>query len=344
MERLDDIYEDAAKRRAGILADVAEAERDAIEDAHQQREDRERSYRQTLIDIEINYQRELQDIQSGYEYELTELVRRNDAVSILRLQRQTNERIRQAKTGRDREKEDAGRGYARDMEELNIHLARRRAELKQDAQKRLQEFEESLQEQLAAYQENLEKEQTELERSLERRQEDLERHREWEDEDRQEAHQAELAELGAHFAGLETITESGLNYLLEQHGGAIQNLADMWSGYYDWKKNAATGEFDQGGPSWGGSAPDDEDAYNEGYQSGGFGVAQRPTTIKIGERGPEAFAAIPLGSANVRHSFSDVNVNLHGVTPQTEAQLQPVLMEAFLGIVTAVKAQVGAQS
>jgi hypothetical protein len=46
--------------------------------------------------------------------------------------------------------------------------------------------------------------------------------------------------------------------------------------------------------------------------------------------------------STVRHTFGDVNVNLHGVTPQTEAQLQPVIMEAFLGIVQAVQSQVAA--
>jgi hypothetical protein len=80
-----------------------------------------------------------------------------------------------------------------------------------------------------------------------------------------------------------------------------------------------------------------------GYQSGGAGVFNRPTRITVGEGGPEAFAAIPLNSmATVRHTFSDVNVNLHGVTPQTEAQLQPVIMDAFLSIVNAVQAQVTA--
>jgi hypothetical protein len=300
-----------------------------------------------LIDIEVSYQRQLQDIQSGYEYELTELVRRNDAVSILRLQRQTNERIRQAKLGRDREKEDAASGYQRDMEELEINLARRREELRQDAQERLQEFEESLQEQLQAYQENLAQEHAELERSLEQQREDMERHREWEDEDRLAAHRVELEELGQHFAGLATITDSGLRSLLERHGGAIQNLTDMWSAYYSWKRQATAtdlgGGYGGGLPGWEGGVTDLPES-TQGYQSGGFGITQRPTTIRVGERGPEAFAAIPLrsGSANVRHSFSDVNVNLHGVTPQTEAQLQPILMEAFMGIVQAVKSQVAA--
>jgi tetrahydromethanopterin S-methyltransferase subunit G len=345
LERLDQIYKNAAKRRARILEDAAKAEQEAIESVHQQRADRERAYRHTLIDIEINYRRTLQDIQAGYEYELTELVRRNDAVAILRLQRQTNERIRQARTGRDREKEDSARGYRRDMEELQTQLNRRRAELREDAQERLREFEENLQEQLTAYQESLDKERAELERSLAERKEDLERHREWEDEDRREAHREELRALGEHLAGMETLTDSGLRSLLARHGSAIRHLSDMWASYYSWKRQAAYAAYmaePEPGTEYTRAEAEAESSSSYSYQRGGFGVMRRPTTIKVGERGPEAFAAIPLTGGTVRHSFSDVNVNLHGVTPQTEADLKPVVMEAFLEIVGAVRSQVAA--
>ncbi len=333
-EKLQDILRDAQKRRADIVRDGERELQEAAEEERQAREEVEIDHRRTLIDIETDYQRRLQDIQRDYQFELTELVRKNDAVAILRLVRSTNKRLEQEKTGRERNREDAQRDRDRELEDLRRSQAQKREEIQRDMAERLAEYEADLEERLRMFELQQEQERAELQRSLEQQREDIARHRAWEDADRMAKYQKELQELGGHLGQMENLTQEGLQRILEQHGTAIQGLDAMWGAYYQrqaeraaasWTGVQAIEDTPVGTEAWGGRPADQWE-----YQRGGMGIATRPTRITVAERGtPEAFAVLPVEHL-VRHQFSDVNVNLSGVSPQSEQQLLPVIYDAFV--------------
>lgn len=340
--RLDAIYKNAAKSRQRLTEDLSKQEAEAAEDAAREREKLEQSKAEKLLDVEVEYRRRLEDIQSDWQYQSAELARKNDAVGLLRLMRAKKRQLEEAKKTRDRDREDANTSYTRDKQELERSLAEKREQLRKDAQERLAQLDANLREQLASAEEARQRDLENLQRSLQRSREDKERHRAWDAEDRARKHAQELEELGRHFASMEGLTKEGLEKLLEEHASAITDLETLWKAYYETQEQMAkqANESASLGFIGGGRRPPAPTATGShgfigGYQTGGMGIARKPSTIMIGEKGPEAFAVLPMQSL-VTHKFSDLNINLQGVTPENEAQLLPVIYDAFVQLAQAV--------
>lgn len=337
LERIDDIYKSAAKRRLEEQKRISEAERSYQENTAKRREDLAKSHNEKLLDIEISYRRTLEDIERNWTRDVQELARDNDAVAILRAARAKKQQLEDARIARQREIEDANIDYERDRANLEKSLAEKREQLRKDAQERMQQLEQYLQEQLASAEEARQKDLENLQRNLQRQQEDKERHRAWDAEDRARAHQKELEELGKHFASMEGLTEEGLRALLEEHASAIEDLEILWQAYYREQEHMAQQQQQLAltPPSKYGVEPTGQHGFIGGYQTGGAGLVHSPSTITVGESGPEAFAVMPLQSV-VTHKFSDLNINLQGITPESEAQLLPVIYEAFVQLAHAL--------
>lgn len=331
-ENLDRIFKNAEARRQKLIEQGLEDERELLREQADERMELERDHADELVDIEINYQRRLQDIRRDFEYDQAELARRNDAVGLLRLMRQTKKRLEEEKIARDRRVTDAGTEYGKRLSDLQTAQAREREEIRKEQAERMEEYEVWLQAQLSAAEEQRQKNLDNLQRSLDRQREDVERHRRWQDEDLVRRHKKELQTLGQHFASIEGITIEHIERVLRLNGQAIQGLDEMWSAYY--KKRVADAvravppPVDYGkNLGWG--IPRDVSRGLEGsewgFQRGGFMVAQRPTQVKVGEGGAEALMALPL-SGIVQHRLSgSASIDVNGVSSDMEAQLKPMI-------------------
>lgn len=318
-KRLDQIARDTEKRREKFEQGQAKARLKLDQDMAQRR-----------VDAEIQYQRRLEDIREDFVYQADELARKNDAVGLTRLIRENERRLVEEEQARERQAADRQLDYSRRAEELRASQEEERAEFEADLQERLQQAEE----QRAQDIEN-------LNRSLERQREDKARHRAWEDEDRAEANAKSLAEMGDHFGQVEGLTSAHLQTLVDENGQAITQIEQMWAAYYARSQqreairyqnrfNPRTGGdvtysdqnqdlqswFGQGGGSTG-----------WGFAQGGMGIVTRPTSMTVGERGPEAFAALPM-SGTVRHVLSgNASLDVNGLSNESRDRIEPLLYD-----------------
>jgi len=345
-ENLERIFKNAATRRSKLLEQMREDERDLINEQAEERAELERDHAEEMVDIELNYQRRLQDIRRDFEFDQKELARRNDAVGLLRLMRQTKKRLEEEKIARDRRVEDAGTEYTERLAELQAAQAREREEIRKEHAERLAEHDEWLQAQLAAAEEQRQKNLENLERSLRRQQEDVERHRQWDDEDLARKHKKELIALGQHFSQIEGFTAQHLQTLIDLNGQAIQGLEYLWEGFYKRRETEAANAMPRfgGGPTapgggqrgpsgptagWGSGTSEGDPLAEWGFQRGGFMIAQRPTTVTVGEGGAEAFMGVPLGGT-INHRLSgSASLDINGVSPDMEANIKPMLYGAI---------------
>jgi hypothetical protein len=342
-KRIDRIHRDAAKRREALLADLAKEERELAASQQEQRIDLEKSHNDALLNIEIDYQRRLQDIKINYELQAHELARKNDAVGLLRLQRQTKAQLNEAGRDRDRQNEDRQRDYEDRTAQLAQQHAKEREQIAVDRAERMAELEQELNDRLAQAQASHEEELANLERSLERQREDRARHRQWEDEDRARAHARKMNDLGESFAEEQGLTAQHLQTILAEHGGAIQGLDAMWAAFYARQTARAATGFSSTTPSsdrvleGGGARVSETEAIGrehiEWYQHGGFGITDRPKLIGVGESGPEAFAAMPLNQM-VNHRISgSASINVNGVDGQTSDDMRGAMLDILYSLI-----------
>lgn len=331
-DRLGSIRESADEREKALGASQKKELLKLEEDANQER-----------IDAELAFRRQMQDIQSDFLFNVEEAARSNDAVAIARLMRTNEKQIEDAKLGRDRQEQDRVAGLQKERDELKANQEAERQEIAADLEERLAQAEEARQKDI----EN-------LNRSLERQREDQARHRAWEDEDRIAAFEAELTELGAHFGQIEGVTAEHFKMLLEEHGAAIQDLDALWEGFNERQAGRAASMTTPGASRGGSPAPffetqattyegqsQDLQRFFEqsggfGLANGGFGVVDKPTPVMIGEKGPEAFAAMPM-SQTVNHRLSGrAGLDVSGLSRQggdeVERAVVPMLIELLQGV------------
>lgn len=332
-ERIDDILRDAAEDRAETIADLADDERKLAEDQARERYELERDQARNLLEIEIGYRRRLEDIQRQFDEDASEAARRNDAVTLARLIRQNKRNLKEAEITRDRDVDDAQRSYDQDLSDLIEAQKLERDELRKAAKERMDDLEKDLAARLKAADESRQKDLENLERSLERERLDRARHRAWEEQDRQDKYAAELEAMAAQFASLQYIDEVGLRYLLEQHGEFIADDLALWDAYYKAREHqhassrwGGWSEWEQSGENYGWGGMLDTSGDEWGFAGGGMGLAMGRQTVTVGENEPEVVAALPLSRIATHNvQFSDWNVNVNGVTPQTEAELVPIM-------------------
>lgn len=330
-ESLSDIRKSAQESQNDLAQNQAEAQIDLSE-----------RYNEERLDAELDFQRRMQDIQSDFAYQAGELARKNDAVGLAQLIRDTNRRVEEEKIAQDRGREDRETGYERERQALVDQQQQEREQLTIDLEERLRQAEEARLQDI----EN-------LNRSLERQREDQARHRGWEDEDAQASRDKRLAELGQYFATIEGLTSEHLSALLAEHGTALGSLDALYEAFAQRQvaraeamsapattRSAKGGQFIPTSDTWTGQNQELQDWFGGGGGStssqwmanGGFGVATSPQTIGVGDRGPEAFAAMPLGNggSTVNHRLSGgAKFDFSGLTRQGEQEIGPQVYKIF---------------
>lgn len=335
------IAKDAARRRADVLADAAQDERDLAAEQADERADAATDHARNLLDVELDYQRTLEDIQRRFVEDVDEAARRNDAVAVARLIRQKNRQLKEAGIARDRDEEDEKINYDRQLEDLRKSQQKQRDELLKAQRERLEDLQEDLARRLEEAEESRQQNLDSLERSLAEEKEDLERHRAWDAQDIREKYEDDIKALGEHMAEMQKIDETGLKYLLGLHGEFIEDDLLLWESYYASLRGLKYGA----GPT----TPSSYEEWNEGsydpekwgWAGGGVGLAMSPQTINVAESEPEVVAAIPLSSVTSHNfQFSDWNVNVNGVSPQTEAQIAPIMYDMMTQLAASLQAQI----
>jgi len=190
--------EDIARKRAESINDI-------LEDANDANEEAARQLAENKLDIERDYRRRLRDIQQDFEFQAEELARSRDAISLLRLMRQKDRELQEAKQSRDDAAEDNKIAYQRQLQDIE----RNRKEALQDLEKQLAEEEE-------AYQ-----------RSAEREEEIQRLHDQWEEEDRQRKYAQQLADLLENFDKQDAMTDEQLTQLYDKWDDYFGNLLEL---------------------------------------------------------------------------------------------------------------------
>lgn len=350
-ERISKIHKDAAAERTELIAELGDEEKELLTDQATERQNLDEQSAQQLLDIETNYRRALEDIQRDWAFSAHELARKNDAVGLLRLQRETRRRLDEAGIERDRNQTDTQTDYQQQKDQLLRHQAEQRETIQIDREERIAEFEAEVAQRLADAQEAHQKELEELDRSLQRQREDIARHRGWEDEDRHRQYAKQLGEAGAQFAQMEGLTAAHLETLLAQYGGAISNIDALWEGFYARQSQRAAGAAAAGptaatpeGAAEAGAyaqAWEEEARRAEWYQHGGFGIATQPKTVGVGDAGPEAFAAMPL-SGMVSHRLSGrASIDVNGVDGAASEDMRAAMINILYSLVQSAQGAPG---
>lgn len=187
--------EDLARKHQEAVAQIMENAQKSEREAADQ-------HSQALIDIEKNYQRQLRDMQMKFEFDADEFARSRDAVGLLRLIRQHNFELKQAKTNRDDQVKDTNDSWEQQKKQLD----------------------EQRQEQLKALQEQEQKEAEERERAAERERQLQQLRDQWAREDRDRAYAQQISDLIDQFQILKNTQDSGLQGLMQQWEMYFGNL------------------------------------------------------------------------------------------------------------------------
>lgn len=218
--QIEDIERNHQERISQIMEQYQEQREDNTEQYNDSLADLEKQRASSAIQREQDYQRRLRDIQKNFERDATELARSRNAVELLRRIRGHEQELEDARTNRQDQETEASEAYQEQLDALRQALTDQETEL-----------EESLRKQLESAVEAREKEYEALYRNLDRQRQIRELHNKWAEEDRQLAYQKELEQLAEQFAGMEGLTEEGLNGVLshwEQYLGDLSVVRDEY--------------------------------------------------------------------------------------------------------------------
>lgn len=216
----EDIERNFQERIAKIREDAEAKRTQALERYEEQRLQLADNYAEAKIRIERNYRRRLRDLERDFISDARELARRRQGAELLELQRRYEDEVAKAKQDKQDQEEDAAINYQDQLDSL-----------KEAYEKQKQTVEDSLEEQIQAAEEARQKEYDALERSLDRQRQIRDLHAKWEEEDRERDYKKRLEKMGEEFAGLEGLTEEGLQAVLskwEEHFGDLQILLNSY--------------------------------------------------------------------------------------------------------------------
>ena len=311
--RIDDILDNYNKRRAEILKG-ADKDRKELQDKLQDK----------LEDLLEKHLQRMADIRQQFLDTAEEAARRRDAIAYLRAKRQRN----------------------RDLRDERKDYARRRAELIKDWEKRLDEIDKALADQLQDLEDNLADQIAAAKKARQRQLEDLElalaREREaralaWarqeEDLDRSKKRQEEALRRW-YFKEDDALREKYERQLeiIEKAGGDIEwsitllysrLLAHRMKYYQDLLEMDKRAQTLLDPFAFTPPRRIKERGAGRGLftrAEGGIDVVRKPTTFLAGEAGPEVAAFIPL-KGSVHHTFGQLQGDISGVSPQSEAQI-----------------------
>lgn len=324
---------DATIKNAQKLFDIelkfARKRQDLIDDWNDNRRDKEEEWARRLAEFDAEaalkrrqllrrHLERMQSIRLSFQDTAEEAARSNDAVAFLKAQRR-----------RDRELRDERRRYALARIELEEWLKLRRDKLLAaiDAEKELDER--SLEDALARLERQRLRALEDLERAILRESEARQRGWAREEEDLEIARQRQFDAEGRWF-----IRE------LNQLRLHLQDRLAMWQ----WYLNQLPADVL---PPVGGLPPapyrlppnlginlNQPSGRARRRQEGGMDVVSSPTHMIVGEgRTPEVILTTPVSRSQLHHSFDPFNVNVGGVSRQSETDMIPIVMQLLTQVV-----------
>lgn len=372
--RLEDLARETEQRRFDAIRDYNEREAEQRDAVLRRIEDAERDAAERREDLERDHQRRLRDIQLDYLDTIQEAARKNDAVAVARAARERARAVRDEATRYADEQEDLATSLARKRADIERdrqereqdqrdELARTLRRIEENHQRQLEElarqqareailraqqyrweredFDKAKAEQLVSAQEWYDDQLKDLTKAQEREriQREIQYRRQLEDFNRTQRRQLEDAqywyaqernELAEH---LNMTTQQLERYYLLWQAQAAQAAAEaakVISSAYAYATSRQR--------SWG--PPPMLQGWDVGMAEGGVIHATSPTTVLMGEAGPETAVFIPGGaggSMNVNHTFGRMGVDFQGLpggmnTQQIQSIVYSVMTQLAKGI------------
>ena len=147
--RRQDIEKRYQERLADIRAKARESQSEFDQEAAEERIDLAEETAKRREEIEKDYARRIEDILADFAFNVDELARSRDAVGILRLIRQKNKDLSDAKKDRDRDLADEADNAAERQEDLEKRLEKRRRTIQDSLADEIADAEKARQEDLA---------------------------------------------------------------------------------------------------------------------------------------------------------------------------------------------------
>ena len=183
---IEDIYRKNKQRISDAAIDLRRDEEDIARKGARSQIDIEREAANRRVEIETDFRRELQRIRERFDFDAQEAIRQNDAIAFLRIQRQKDFELSQAKQQRDEEIQDAETSAIEQRQKLQEQLQAQIEDARIANQRKLEDLRLSLQRELQEQQIKYAREvqeakiaeqrkRDELARTFQRQQEDFQR-------------------------------------------------------------------------------------------------------------------------------------------------------------------------
>jgi len=366
--RYEDLARSTEERRLDVIRRFQDREAEVREDVQQRIRDMEEDARQKREDLERDHQRKLRNIQQKYLDTATEAARRNDAVAVAQAMRQRDRELRDERQAyvdeqRDfseslrrkreeieqdrREREAAHRkeleaelqriddNYREQLEELARQQRREQILRAQQQQWELDDFNQAKAERLDAAQEWYDKQLAELEKAQKREailrkiqyeRQEIDFVRSWQRRiaDARQWYATERNELAAHLDMTGQQLEAAYTTWMQQAASAAAQV----SAWIATAMASEIGRYRQYLP--GGQLPAAPPAIS--MAEGGIIQASTPTTVVMGDAGPETGVFLPGGSSsmNVNHSFGRMGVDVQGLPGGMNTQQVQAIFSAMM--------------
>jgi hypothetical protein len=328
--QLIDIAIKNAQRLFDLELKFARKRQDLIDDWNNRQRDREEKNRRKLEDFDAEaalkrrqllrrHLERMQSIRLHFQDTAEEAARANDAVAFLKAQRR-----------RDRELRDERRRYALARIELEEWLRLRREKLLRGIEEEEELEERRLEDALAKLERQRLRALEDLERAILREREA--RLRAWarEEEDLEIARQRQYDAEGRWF--IKELNQLKLHlqdrlamwqwYLSQLPANVLPPTGGLPPPPYTLPPNLGINLNQPFQRQPGGQHP-----WSIRRQEGGLDVVSRPTHMLVGEgRTPEVILTTPVSRSQLHHSFDPFNVNVAGVSRQSEADIIPIVM------------------
>lgn len=183
---IEDIYRKNKQRISDAAIDLRRDEEDIARKGARSQIEIEREAANRRVEIETDFRRELQRIRERFDFDAQEAIRQNDAIAFLRIQRQKDFELSQAKQQRDEEIQDAETSAVEQRQKLQEQLQAQIEDARIANQRKLEDLRLSLQRELQEQQIKYAREvqeakiaeqrkRDELARTFQRQQEDFQR-------------------------------------------------------------------------------------------------------------------------------------------------------------------------
>jgi hypothetical protein len=330
MWRYEDLMRQTEQRRQDVLRDFSDREAELRRDTAQRLVEAERDAQDQRERLEREHQRRLESIRLKFLDTVSEAARRNDAVTVARAMRQ-----------RSRDLRDEQRRFQDSQADLEDSLAKKKQQIERDRQEREADHRRELARALERIDENHQRQVEEIERQTQRERILRRQRQAWELQDFNRAkarqlqdarrwYQRERNELAAHLnltgQQLEIAYQNWIQAAAVAARQAAAVIAAAWANEIIRYQHTLTEE---------------ERRRSRGISmaEGGVVQASSPTTVVMGDAGPETGIFLPgrTGSMDVNHNFSRLGVDIEGLpgginTQQAQALFYTMMVQFAKGI------------